>query len=100
MPRIALLVASAALVAGFSNFTWAAGVATNHLNIPVAPNGGNKSIEQWGGIDDKFAVSPDGDETPNRQAHKTSPLASNQDGVDDNDPGDPDPDRNLEILPI
>ncbi|HEX3652922.1 MAG TPA: hypothetical protein VHU18_08880 [Rhizomicrobium sp.] len=100
MSRAVVALAAGVLAASFTIPAFGAELVTNNFGIPVAPQGGNASIHQWGGVDDSFAVNPDGDEAPPPGKHKVSPLAQNQDDSDDNDPGDPDPDHFDEILPI
>ena len=101
MSRVALVLAVGALAAMVSVSASALEPAVNHLGIPIAPQGGNTSIHQWGGVDDAFAVNPDGNDTPVRAHHHPSALAQNQDDQDrDNDPGDPDPDHSDEVLGI
>jgi hypothetical protein len=100
MSRVAVALTAGVLVASFAVAAFAAESATGNFGIPVAPQGGNASIHQWGGMDDPFAVNPDGDDAPAPGKHKLSPLAQNQDDSDDNDPGDPDPDHFDEVLPI
>ncbi|MBV9570673.1 MAG: hypothetical protein JO056_05475 [Alphaproteobacteria bacterium] len=73
----------------------------NAFGIPVAPNGGSTSIHQWGGIDDVFAVDPDGGEAQSHASHKSaSPLAKDQQDSDSGDSDEPDADHIGEILPI
>jgi hypothetical protein len=100
MSRAVAALAVGVLAASFTIPAFGAELLTNTFGIPVAPQGGNASIHQWGGVDDAFAVDPDGDEAPPPGKRKISPLAQNQDDTDDNDPGDPDPDHVDEILPI
>ena len=101
MSRVAFVLAAGALAAMMSIPASAMERAVNHLGIPIAPQGGNASIHQWGGVDDAFAVNPDGDEAPVRGHRHPSALAQNQDDQDqDNDPGDPDPDHFDEVIGI
>lgn len=106
MSRVAFVLAAASLAAMIGPVSAAspAEPQVNVFGIPVAPQGGNTSIHQWGGVDDKFAVNPDGDEAPAPKAHAMSPMAKDQDDSDSdadaNDPGDPDPDHFGEVLPI
>ena len=99
MSRALVVLAAGALAASFT-CAFAAEHATNSFGIPIAPQGGNASIHQWGGIDDGFAVNPDGDSAPARPHGKSSSLASDQDDANDSDPGDPDADHFDEVLPI
>jgi hypothetical protein len=99
MSRVVLALGVGALVATISLPVYAAGPAINMFGLPIAPQGGNSSIHQWGGVDDSFAVSPDGEHAPAPKSDKASSLAQNQDDAD-NDPGDPDPDHVDEVLPI
>ena len=99
MSRVAFVLAAGALAAMVSVPVSAAELAVNQFGLPIAPQGGNASIHQWGGVDDAFAVNPDGGEAPARPHHRAGPLAQNQDDQD-NDPGDPDPDHAEEILSI
>jgi hypothetical protein len=99
MSRV-LFVLAAALAASVALPASAMETAVNTFGLPIAPQGGNASIHQWGGLDDSFAVNPDGDQAPAHANRKASPLAQNQDDQDDNDPGDPDPDHFDEVLPI
>jgi hypothetical protein len=77
----------------------AAEPALNSFGFAVAPQGGNASIHQWGGVDDSFAVNPDGEPAPAPSNGKAASLAQNQDDAQ-NDPGDPDADHTDEVLPI
>ena len=97
MSRIAFALASGALAALVSLSVSAAPAVTKN-GLPVAPNGGKTSIHQWGGIDDAFAVSPDGDEAAGPS--KAAPITRSQDDADDDDPGDPDADHDSEVLAI
>jgi len=100
MSRVVFALAAGTLAAFFSLPVSAAQPSVNSFGLPVAPQGGNASIHQWGGVDDSFAVNPDGDEAPARSHHHApSALAQNQQDSDDDDPGDPGPD-DLEVLPI
>lgn len=100
MSRVAFLLAAASMAAMIVPAA-AAEPAASPLGLPIAPNGGNASIHQWGGIDDAFAVNPDGDEAPAKAAHKFAPMAQDQDDQDsDNGPDDPDSDHAGEVLPI
>jgi hypothetical protein len=102
MSRVAFVVAAGALAAVVAFPACAAEPAVNSFGLPISPQGGNASIHQWGGVDDKFAVNPDGDEAPALKSHAMSGMAKNQDDsdADANDPGDPDPDHFDEILAI
>jgi hypothetical protein len=99
MSRVAFVLAAGTLAAMVGIPASAGEPAVNQFGIPIAPQGGNASIHQWGGVDDAFAVNPDGDDAPARQHHHAGPLAQNQDDQD-NDPGDPDPDHLDEVLSI
>ena len=100
MSRVPVVLAAGIVAASFVTFAFAAEQATNSFGIPIAPQGGNASIHQWGGVDDGFAVNPDGDSAPARPHGKSSSLASDQDNANDGDPGDPDADHLDEVLPI
>ena len=104
MSRVAFVLAAASLAAltGRVSAATAPEPQVNAFGSPLAPQGGNTSIHQWGGVDDKFAVNPDGDEAPAPRGHAMSPMAKDQDDsdADANDPGDPDPDHFDEVLPI
>jgi hypothetical protein len=102
MSRVAFVLAAGALAAMVSVPASAAEPAVNHLGLPIAPQGGKASVHQWGGVDDVFAVNPDGGEAPMRAHHRFGPLAHEQDDQDQDqdDPGDPDPDHADEILAI
>ncbi|MFL5237478.1 MAG: hypothetical protein ACJ8EL_07720 [Rhizomicrobium sp.] len=100
MSRVLAALAAGALAASFATFAFAAEHPTNSFGIPIAPQGGTASIHQWGGVDDRFAVNPDGDSAPARPHQKPSALASDQDDGNADDPGDPDPDHFDEVLPI
>ncbi len=104
MSRLAIALAAGAAAIVFSVSAMAAGTPTNHMGIPIAPGGGTTSLHQWGGIDDAFAVNPDGDEAaavPNKGA-KPGPMAQSQgdesSGGDDSD--DPGVDPGDEVLAI
>jgi len=99
MSRVALTLAAGTLAALVSVPASAAEAAVNQFGLPIAPQGGKASIHQWGGVDDAFAVNPDGDQAPMRPHHHAGPLAQSQDDQGD-DPGDPDPDHADEVLPI
>lgn len=99
MSRVAFALAAGALAVSFALPVSAAAPAVNAFGLPIAPQGGNASIHQWGGIDDSFAVNPDGDEAPVKAHKNASALAQNQDDTDDGDPGDPGPAVD-EVLPI
>ena len=108
MSRVAFVLAAVSLAAMNGPVAAAARPEpqVNAFGIPVAPQSGNASIKQWGGMDDQFAVNPDGDEAPapKSHAHVSPPMAQNQNDsdadADANDPGDPDPDHFDEVLPI
>ncbi|MBV8799025.1 MAG: hypothetical protein JOY77_04800 [Alphaproteobacteria bacterium] len=107
MSRVAFVLAAATLaviasVSGLSAAPKAAEPQLNAFGIPVAPQSGNASVKQWGGVDDLFAVNPDGDETPAAKSHALSSNAKGQDDADAdaNDPGDPDADHADEVLAI
>jgi len=71
------------------------------FGLPIAPNGGNASLHQWGALDDAFAVNPDGDEAPVKPSKHFAPMAQDQgDQAGDDDPGDPGVDLDNEILAI
>ena len=61
----------------------------NNFGLPIAPHGGKTSIHQWGGVDDKFAVNPDGDSAPAPAPRSAAgAMAQSQDeGDDPDDPG-------------
>ena len=99
MSRVVFVLAVGAMAASIALPVLAAEPAMNSFGFAVAPQGGNASIHQWGGVDDMFAVNPDGEEAPSPASRKASPLAQNQDDAQ-NDPGDPDPDHVDEVLPI
>ena len=98
MSRVAFVLAAASLAAMIVPATAGEPTATA-LGLPIAPNGGNASIHQWGGIDDSFAVNPDGDAAPAKTSHKFAPMAQDGDDQDSDDPGDPDTDHAGEVLP-
>ena len=98
MSRIAFALASSALVALIS-LPASAAPAVSRNGMPIAPNGGKASIHQWGGVDDTFAVSPDGD-VDTQVNKKAGPMAQSQGDADDDDPGDPDADHETEVLAI
>jgi len=100
MSRVLVVLAAGTLAASFVTSAFAAERAENSFGIPIAPQGGSASIHQWGGIDDGFAVNPDGDSAPAQPHPKSSSLASDQDEANAGDPGDPDPDHFDEVLPI
>lgn len=104
MSRVAFVLAAASLAAMIGPVSAAAPAEpqVNSFGVPVAPQGGNTSIHQWGGVDDQFAVNPDGGAPPAPQSRAMSPMTQSQDeaDADANDPGDPDPDHFGEILAI
>lgn len=98
MSRFSMLLAAAAVAAMVVPAS-AGEPPVNAFGLPIAPQAGKASIHQWGGLDDKFAVNPDGDEAPVRMTHGAAgPMAQSQD--DSNDPDDPDTDHADEILAI
>lgn len=98
MSRIAFALVSGAVFALISLPASAAQIVGKN-GMPIAPNGGKASIHQWGGTDDTFAVSPDGDvDAP--VSKKAGPMAQSQGDADDDDPGDPDGDHEAEVLAI
>lgn len=100
MSRILCMVATA-VTAVLVVLPASAETAVNTFGIPVAPNGGNASIHQWGGVDDSFAVNPDAEDAPVRAPRKSaSPLAKDQQDADSGAPDDPDSDHFGEILTI
>jgi len=101
MSRVMFALAVGAMAALVSLSAEAAG--TNHMGIPIAPGGGKTSLHQWGGIDDAFAVNPDGDaDAPAPQkAGRPSAMAQSQDDQDSADgDDDPDSDHGDEVLAI
>jgi hypothetical protein len=70
------------------------------FGLPIAPNGGEASLHQWGALDDAFAVNPDGDDAPTKTSHKFAPMAQDEEDQQSDDPGDPDSDHTGEVLPI
>jgi hypothetical protein len=99
MSRVAFALVAATSAALFVVPASAGQPANSPFGLPIAPNAGKASIHQWGGIDDAFAVNPDGDEAPARAPHKVAPMAQSQDDQVGDDPGDPDTDHADEILP-
>jgi len=101
MSRLAIALAAGALAVSVS-LPVSADVATNHMGIPIAPNGGKASLHQWGGVDDAFAVNPDGDEAAvaPRKAGAPSAMARSHDDQDSDDGDDPDADTVDEVLAI
>lgn len=100
MSRVVFALAASTVAAILSLPVSAAQPSVNSFGLPIAPQGGKASIHQWGGVDDSFAVNPDGDAAPPpRSHHQGSALAQNQEDSDDDDPGDPGPD-DQEVLPI
>lgn len=102
MSRLAFALAPGALAAVLSLPAFAAQVHTNHLGIPIAPNAGNKSLHQWGGVDDAFAVNPDAGETSvtPQKGRMPDTMAQNQDDQDQDGDDDPDTDHTDEVLAI
>lgn len=98
MSRVAYVLAAAGLAAMIIPAS-AGEPARSVFGLPTAPNGGNTSIHQWGGIDDSFAVNPDGDEAPIEHPQKFAPMAQDQDDQDSDGPDDPDTDHVGEVLP-
>ena len=99
MSRVAFVLAAASMAAMIVP-AFAAEPASSAFGLPIAPNGGKASIHQWGGIDDPFAVNPDGDDAAAKPARSFSPMAQDQSAEDSDDPGDPDTDHFDEVLPI
>jgi hypothetical protein len=98
MSRASLLLAAAA-VAALVVPASAGEPPVNAFGLSIAPQAGKASLHQWGGVDDKFAVNPDGDEAPVRAPHEAGgAMAQSQDEA--NDPGDPDSDHEDEVLAI
>ena len=99
MSRTALALAAG--VAALFSVSAMAAAPKLQMGIPVAPNGGNASIDQWGGIDDAFAVDPDGGAKAAPSAHNHAPMAHNQgDENSDGDDDGPDTDHSDEVLRI
>ena len=99
MSRVAFVLAAASMAAMIVP-AFATDLDTSAFGLPIAPNGGNASIHQWGAIDDAFAVNPDGDDVPAKPSHKVSPMAQDQSAEDDDGPDDPDTDHSGEVLPM
>jgi hypothetical protein len=97
MSRVAFL--AAAMVVAMAVPAAADESAASAFGLPIAPNGGNASIHQWGALDDSFAVNPDGDEVPAKSAHKFAPMAQDQEAQEGDDSGDPDSEHAGEVLP-
>ncbi|HEY1961440.1 MAG TPA: hypothetical protein VGG69_03390 [Rhizomicrobium sp.] len=87
MSRLSILLAAAAVAAVVVPAS-AAEPPTNAFGLAVAPQGGKASLHQWGGLDDNFAVNPDGAAAPVPAPHGAAAMAQSQD--DSNDPDDPD----------
>jgi hypothetical protein len=103
MSRVAFVLAAASLAATIASPVFAAEPVMNAFGIPIAPRGGNVSIHQWGGVDDQFAVNPDGDAAPAPAAQPMSPANGADDEADadsNNQGGDPGTDHSDEILLI
>jgi hypothetical protein len=103
MSRVAFVLAAASLAAAIASPVLAAEPVTNTFGMPIAPRGGNVSIHQWGGVDDKFAVNPDGDTALSPAPKAMSPTNGVDDeaDADSNDQdGDPGTDHSDEILLI
>jgi hypothetical protein len=88
MSRVSTWLAAAA-VAAFVVPASAGEPPVNAFGLAVAPQGGKASIHQWGGVDDKFAVNPDGDSAPAPATRSAAgAMAQSQDeGDDPDDPG-------------
>jgi len=100
MSRVTFALAVGAVAAFVSLSAEAAG--TNHMGIPIAPGGGKTSLHQWGGVDDAFAVNPDGeaDAVAPQKAGKPSGMAQSQDDQDSDDGDDPDAGHGDEVLAV
>jgi hypothetical protein len=99
MSRVVLALAAGSMAALFS-LSASAAMPHNQTGIPVAPNGGNASVKQWGGVDDVFAVNPDGDAEAAMPPRHRSAITDDQGGQDSDSDGDPDTDHDSEVLPI
>ena len=85
MSRVSTWLAVVA-VAAFVIPASATELPVNAFGLPIAPHGGKNSIRQWGGVDDKFAVNPDGEQAPPPSAHSAAgAMAQSQDDSDDPD---------------
>ena len=100
MSRVTLALAVGAMAALVSFSAESAG--TNHMGLPIAPNGGKTSLHQWGGVDDAFAVNPDADVDPPapQKGGKPSARAQSQDDQDSDDDDGPDADHVDEVLAV
>ena len=100
MSRVAFVLAAACMAATLVP-AFAGEPALTSSGLPIAPNGGNASLHQWGALDDAFAVNPDGDAAPAKPTQHIAPMAQDQgDQAGDDDPGDPGVDLDNEILAI
>ncbi|HUJ46489.1 MAG TPA: hypothetical protein VLV55_05100 [Rhizomicrobium sp.] len=94
----------AALVAGSLAALISVSASANqpkmYMGIPIAPNGGKASEKTWGGVDDAFALNPDGD-ADEAQPPRQAGISHDQADQDDQDGDDgPDTDHSDEVLPI
>jgi len=99
-----MLRVMAALVAGSLAALISVSASANQpktfMGFPIAPNGGKASEKTWGGVDDAFAVNPDGD-TEEAQPSRHAGISHDQADQDDQDGDDgPDTDHVDEVLPI
>jgi hypothetical protein len=99
MSRVVLALAAGGMAALFSLSALAAMPLAKN-GIPIAPNGGNASVKQWGGVDDAFAVNPDGDADAAIPPRHHSAITEDQSSQDSDSDGDPDADHDGEVLPI
>jgi hypothetical protein len=93
-----IALAAGSMAALFSVSALAA-VPHTQMGIPIAPNAGKASEKQWGGVDDAFAVNPDGNVVVAAPSRGQA-MMQDQDDRDSDSDDDPDPDHADEVLPI
>ena len=98
MSRVSTWLAAVA-VAVFVVPASAAELPVNAFGLPIAPHGGKNSIRQWGGVDDKFAVNPDGDAAP-APAPRSAAGAMAQSQDDSDDPDGPESADDQDVIAI
>ena len=99
MSRVMLALAAGSLAALIS-VSASASQPKMYMGIPIAPNGGKASEKTWGGVDDVFALNPDGD-TEEAQPSRNAGISHDQADQNDQDGDDdgPDTDHSDEVIP-
>ncbi|HEY4115441.1 MAG TPA: hypothetical protein VGM17_15400 [Rhizomicrobium sp.] len=99
MSRVVIALAAGGMAALFSLSAFAA-VPHTQMGIPISPNGGKASVKQWGGVDDSFAVDPNGDVEATAPPRHGSATMEDQGSQDSDSDDNPDADHADDVLPI